>query len=146
MFTSTDPNYANVTTNATLTIPDPTIPTGVAFTGTTTSSLTVSWNPVTETTPGTATYTVYEKIWHNGTHDPKGSGGTPGYYTYNPVSSGQTATSLTLTGLGQASSNGGFHTYVVTSTNSISGISSVYSAAVTGQPLYAPTLMSNSGD
>jgi hypothetical protein len=145
VFTSTDPNYANVTTTGTITIPDPTIPSGVAVTGTTTSSLTVSWNPVTETTPGTPTYNIDEQLWHPGTHGPKGGGGTPGYYYYVPVATGITSTSYTISGLGTASYASGFHTYEVSSTNSTSKVTSAFSSLVSGQPLYAPTLMSNWG-
>ena len=45
-FTSTDPNYAGGSASTTITIPDPTIPTGVTAVGSSTTSVTVSWNPV----------------------------------------------------------------------------------------------------
>jgi hypothetical protein len=69
-FTSTDPNYSNASATTTITIPDPTIPTGVTVTGISTSAITVSWNPCPVTV---AEYKIYKQYsWHG----PKGGGGT----------------------------------------------------------------------
>jgi autotransporter-associated beta strand protein len=140
-FTSNDPNYTDATNTAAVTITDPTIPTGVSLTPTSTSSITVSWNaawePDAALTPASS-YNIYEKLWHKGIHDPKGSGGTPGYYYYVAIASGITTTSYTITGLAAASYLAGYHTYVVNSV-SPSGAVSAQSVAVTGQPLYVPS-------
>jgi autotransporter-associated beta strand protein len=138
-FTSSDPNYADSSATTTVTIPDPTIPTGVTVTGVSTTSLQVSWNAAWEadaTASPATSYNVYEKLWHKGTHSPRGSGGTPGYYYYVAVATGVTTTSVTISGLSAASNSSGGHTYVVSSVDA-SGTISAYSAAASGQPLYA---------
>jgi hypothetical protein len=69
-FTSNDPNYSNASATTTITIPDPTIPTGVTVTGISTSAITVSWNPCPVSV---GYYKIYKQYsWHG----PKGGGGT----------------------------------------------------------------------
>jgi hypothetical protein len=133
-FTSSDPNYANATGNATIVIPDPTIPGGVTVSGASTTSVNVSWNPVLEPSGGTPTYNVYERIYHHAT-----SRYSPPYYTYNLVASGSTATSAVIGGLTPAAADGTApgHSYVVTSL--LGGVESSRSAPASGAPLYAPS-------
>jgi hypothetical protein len=134
-FTSSDADYSNGTGSATITIPDSTIPTGIAVTGASPTSVTVSWNPVLEPSGGTPTYNVYEAIYHHAT-----SRYSPPYYTYNLVASGSTSTSALISGLAPTPAGGiaAGHTYVVTSVDG--GIESARSAAASGAPLYAPSL------
>jgi hypothetical protein len=141
-FTPTDPNYSSSTASTTITIPDPRIVTGVSVTGVSTTSLKVSWNPVIEPTGATPTYTVYEQLWHNGTHSPKGSGGTPGYYYYTQVGSNISGSSLTISGLATANGYSGSHTYTVVSVDNSTTPATVsaYSALGTGSPEFAPSV------
>jgi autotransporter-associated beta strand protein len=147
-FNSSDPNYYSSSDpvpgsgqTVTVTIPDPTIPTGVTVTPLSTSSLQLTWNAAweadTNLTPANS-YNIYERLWHPGTHDPRGSGGTPGYYYYVTVATGVTGTSYTISGLSAASHSAGAHTYAVTSVSPTS-VESAKSAFVTGQPKYAPS-------
>ncbi|MFI5378675.1 MAG: MBG domain-containing protein [Tepidisphaerales bacterium] len=134
-FTSSDPNYTGGSASATLTIPDPTIPTGVTAVGSSTTSITVSWNPVGEPAGGTPTYSVSERIYHPGHgHSGRGGGYTPPYYSYTLEASGLTTTSYTVTGV----SGPAIHTYVVVSVDN--GITSAQSALVSAAPLYAPAI------
>ncbi len=141
-FTSTNPNYSNATSSAvTITIPDPRIPTGVTVTGATPSSVTVSWNPVTLPSGATPLYNVTQQIWHNGTHSPKGSGGTPGYYTYSQVATNVSGNSITV-GSGPSSAEVGYYTYEVASVDPSTTPASVSpnSALATGQSAFAPSM------
>jgi hypothetical protein len=121
-FTSSDPNYTNATASTTITIPDPTIPTGVTAVGTSTTSILVSWNPVA----GANHYNVYER---EVAHSPKGSGVSV-YYVR--VGSNITGTSWVFNGAG---------TFYVTSV-SATGVESPRSAPAGAQPLSAPSLSS----
>jgi hypothetical protein len=136
-FTSADPNYANATATATVSIN--TIPTGVTVTGASTTSVTVAWNPVLEPAGATPTYNIYERILHTAGG---GKGSRGGYYTYNLVASGLTTASDTITGLAAAPAGGvaKSHSYVVTSV--LNGVSSPYSTLTSGAPLYGPALNS----
>ncbi|MFI5379195.1 MAG: kelch repeat-containing protein [Tepidisphaerales bacterium] len=125
-FTSSDPNYANATASTTITIPDPTIPTGVIAAGASTTSIQVSWNPV----PGAAHYNVYRR---DVAHSPKGSGATI-YYTL--VTGNLTGTSIVITVPGLST-----YTFAVTSV-SAAGVESPRSALVSAMPQYAPSLYS----
>ncbi len=138
-FTSSDFRYLNASGTATITIPDSTIPSGVTVSGASTTSVTVSWNPVLEPSGGTPTYNVYERIFHPG-HGGGRGGIVPSYYTYNLVASGSTATSAVVTGLAPAPTGGtaASHSYVVTSV--LNGVESARSIASSGAPLYAPSL------
>ncbi len=121
-FTSSDPDYANATAQTTITIPDPTIPTGVTVTGISTSAMLVSWN----TAPiAVAYYNLYKQYVY---HSPRGSGGGVGYTL---IASHITATSAVVSGTSG--------TYAVTSV-SPTGVESARSAIVRGSALYAPTL------
>ena len=125
-FTSSDPNYSNGTASTTITIPDPTIPTGVKAVGISTTTVQVSWNAVA----GADHYNVYQR---EVAHSPKGSGGSV-YYVL--VAGGVTGTSATF--------NVGYFgtgTYYVTSV-STAGVQSPPSAQVSAQALYAPSLYS----
>jgi hypothetical protein len=104
-------------------------PTGVTATGTSTSSITVSWNASTDA-GGVSGYNVYEAIWHPGTR------WHPGYYTYNQLITGLTTTSYTLTGL----QTGSTHSYVVSDVGAVTGLETAHSAFGTAQTWYAPTL------
>jgi autotransporter-associated beta strand protein len=151
-FTSSDPNYNSWTDPApysgnaiTVTIPDPTIPTNFISTPTSTTSLALTWNAAWETdanlTPASS-YTVTERVWHPGIHDPRGSGGTPGYWIYTTVASGITSTSYTITGLVA----GSVHSYALNSVNS-SGVAAPQTAYISAPTAVAPstyyTLYSN---
>ncbi|MEI8196634.1 MAG: kelch repeat-containing protein, partial [Phycisphaerae bacterium] len=119
-FSSADPNYTNATASTTITIPDPTIPTGVTAAGASTTSIRISWNPV----PGAASYDVWQRFV---IHDPKGSGSTITYH----VVAGTTGTSVVLN-----LTSGTFYVSSVSST----GVVSPRSAAVSAAALYAPSL------
>jgi hypothetical protein len=121
-FTSGDPNYASTTATTTITIPDPTIPTGVKVVGYTASSIEISWNPVPVPISG---YIVYERFV---AHSPRGSGVS---ITYSAIASGLTGTSYII-GL-----HGG--TFAVASVSS-TGVVSTRSADASGSALYAPSL------
>jgi hypothetical protein len=125
-FTSADPNYTNSSASTTITIPDPTIPTGVTAVGASTTSIQVSWNPVA----GADHYNVYEKFV---VHDPKGSGSTT---YYNIVAGGVTGTSATIS-VPYFSS----HTFYVTSV-SAANVESPRSAPASAATLSAPSLYS----
>ncbi len=126
-FTSVDPNYTNATATTTITIPDPTIPTGVKVTGASTSSITISWNPAPIPV---ASYNVYERFV---SHSPRGSGAT---ITYGLIASGITGTSITL-GL----KSGTFQVASVSPTGVVSPHSSDASGAALSAPdLYGATL------
>ncbi len=120
-FTSSDPNYTDASASTAIVIPDPTIPTGVTVTGASTSSVRVSWNPVS----GAAYYNVYER---HVLHSPKGSLVT---ITYPLVAGGVTGTSVTI-----SVSSG---TFRVTSV-SASGVESPPSVLASGAALTAPYL------
>jgi autotransporter-associated beta strand protein len=147
-FNSSDPNYYSWSdpvpysgSTITVTISDPTIPTGLTITPASTSSLTLSWNAAWEATPSltpASSYNLYEQLWHPGTHGPKGGGGTPGYYYFVSVATGVSGTNYTISGLSAASYSAGYHTYAVTSV-SPTNVESPKSALVTGQPKYAPS-------
>ncbi len=136
-FASTDPNYTGASATATVTIPDPTIPTGVSATGVSTTSLRLNWNPAYELNLAAATSYSVTEVTRHVLHSPKGSGATV-WYTYAVIGSGITATNFTVTGLATANSISGSHTYLIKSFNA-SGVASSYSASVVAQPLYAPT-------
>ncbi len=138
-FTSSDPDYANGSATGTITIPDPTIPTGVTVSGESTTSVNVAWNSVVEPSGGSPTYNVYERIFHPGHGGGKG-GIVPSYYSYNLVASGLTTTSAEISGLNAAAAGGtaSGHSYVVTSI--LGGVESTRSTAATGAPLYAPSI------
>jgi hypothetical protein len=121
-FTSADPNYANTTATTTITIPDPTIPTGVKVVGYSTTSIEISWNPVPVPISG---YTIYER---HVAHSPKGSGSTI-YYT-------AIASSLTGTDYIIGLSSGTFAVSSVSPTGTVSP----RSADASGSALYAPSL------
>lgn len=138
-FTSSDSHYTNSSATGTIVIPDPTIPGGVAVTGTSPTSVAISWNPVLEPSGGTPTYNVYERVFHPG-HGGGRGGIVPSYYTYNLVASGSTATTAVVSGLAPASPGGtaASHSYVVSSL--LNGVESTRSAVGVGAPLYAPSL------
>ena len=125
-FASSDPNYADTTASTTITIPDPTIPTGVTAVGASTTSIQVSWNPV----PGAAYYNVYKRVV---IHDPKGSGSTIHYVV--------AAGNLTSTSAIVPVNYFGSLTLYVTSVSS-TGVESPRSAPASAQSLYAPSLAS----
>jgi hypothetical protein len=120
-FTSSDPNYTSATATTAITIPDPTIPTGVAVAGASTTSITISWNACPVPVSG---YNVYQR---HVAHSPKGSGATI-YYSLIATTQG---TSITL------STSGG--TFAVASV-SPTGVVSTRSADASGTTLYAPSL------
>jgi hypothetical protein len=105
----------------TITIPDPTIPTGVAVMGASTSSVRISWNPVS----GAAYYNVYER---HVLHSPRGSLVT---ITWPLLAGGVTGTSIVV-----GVSSG---TFRVTS-ESASGVESPPSTQASGSALSAPYL------
>ncbi len=125
-FASLDSNYTGVTASTTITIPDPTIPTGVTAAGASTNSIQVSWNAVS----GAAYYNVYER---RVLHDPKGSGSTIIYALVSGAVSGTSAviTVPQLTG----------YTFYVTSVSG-TGVESPRSAPASAEPLFAPSLYS----
>jgi N-acetylneuraminic acid mutarotase len=116
-FTSTDPNYATTTATTTITIPDPTIPTGVKVVGYTTHSIEISWNTVPVPI---SSYTIYQKF-----------GYPHGGYHYSAIATGLTGTSdiLSLTS----------GTFAVASV-SPTGVVSTRSADASGIALSAPSL------
>ena len=124
-FTSNDPNYANATDTTTITIPDPRIPTGLTSTGLSTTSMLLTWNPVTEPDGSVPTYNVYLKVV---IHDPRGSGST---IHYSLVAGGLTGTSCTVSRSG---------VYYVTSVSGATHVESARSAPVSAVPLSAPYL------
>jgi hypothetical protein len=126
-FTSSDPNYADASASTTITIPDPTIPTGVTAAGASTTSIRVSWNPVA----GAAYYNIYER---HVLHSPKGSGST---ITYPLVVGHVTDTSATIT----VSPLRGY-TFYVTSVSGTTGAESPRSAPASGEGLFAASLSS----
>jgi len=125
-FASSDPNYVSSSASTTITIPDPTIPTGVSAVGASTTSVQVSWNPVA----GADHYNVYRR---EVVHSPKGSGAT---IYWVAVAGNVTGTSATIN-VGYFGSG----TFYVTSV-STSGVQSPPSALVSAQALYAPSLAS----
>jgi hypothetical protein len=125
-FTSSDANYANASATTTITIPDPTIPTGVTAVGASTNSIQVSWNPVA----GAAYYNVHKRFV---LHDPRGSGST---ITYPVVAGNLTGTSVNIS-VSQINT----YTFYVTSVSS-TGVESPRSLPASAQPLYAPSLAS----
>lgn len=129
-FTSSDANYTDASASATITIPDPTIPTGLTAAGASTTSIYLSWNPVTI---APCTYRIHER---HVIHDPKGSGST---ITYPVVASGITDNSVTLD-VPTAFAGSAGHTYYVTSVDNVTGIESAKSAPASAKPLYAPSL------
>jgi len=142
-FNSSDPNYNTWSDPApysgntiTVTIPDPTIPTNFVSTALSTTSLTLSWNAAWETdvnlTPASS-YTITARTWHPGTHSPRGSGGTPGYWVYSTVASGITSTSYTISGLAA----GSVHSYALNSVNG-SGAASPQTAYISAPTAVAP--------
>jgi hypothetical protein len=120
-FTSNDPNYSDASASTTITIPDPTIPTGVKVTGASTSSVTISWNPAPIPV---AYYNVYLK---HVAHSPKGSGVS---ITWSLT--GQTTGTSVTVGLKSG-------TFRVTSV-SPSGVQSAPSVEVAGSALTVPSL------
>jgi hypothetical protein len=106
-------------------------PTGLQAAGTSASAIALSWNASTD--PTVTGYDVIERVWINGVHDPRGSGGTPGHYAYNTIASTLTTPSDTFSGL----ASGSFHTYLVTAVNA-SG-QSLYSVPAPGETWVAPT-------
>jgi len=107
--------------------PAPTVPAGLTAVGTSTTSISLSWNPSTDLT-GSIVYKIYQQFF---AHSPKGSGG--GFY-YSLIDGNITTTSYTISGVKSAG------TYLVSAVNTSSGLESARSAPVTGVPLYAPTL------
>jgi hypothetical protein len=103
-------------------------PTGVTATGSSTSSITVSWNASTDA--GGVSYNLYEALWHNG------SRWHPGYWYYVSVAPGITTTSYTVTGLG----GGTTHNYVVTDVGAVTGLETARSGMATASTWFAPTL------
>jgi hypothetical protein len=129
-FASTDPNYSDATATTAITIPDPTIPTDVTAAGASTTSIRLSWNPVTV---APSTYNIYER---HVAHSPRGSGVT---ITYPLIASGITSTSIIL-GVPTAGPGSAGHTYYVASVNIATGVVSARSAPASAAPLYAPSL------
>ncbi len=105
-------------------------PTGLVATGISSSSIALQWNASTD--PSVTGYDVYEKVWINGSHGGKGSGGG-GHYAYNLVSGNLTTNTDTISGLASGSS----HIYLVTAINS-SG-QSLYSLPATAETWIAPS-------
>jgi len=128
-FTSADSNYSDASASTTITIPDPTIPTGVTAVGASTTSIKLTWDAAPIPVAG---YNVYER---HVLHDPKGSGST---ITYPLVVANVQGTSVTI-GVGTATAASGGHTYYVSSV-SPDGVISARSAPASGQALYAPSL------
>ncbi len=124
-FTSADSNYANATATTKITIPDPTIPTGVKSVGVSPTSFSISWNPVP--TP-VSEYIVYGRTV---AHSPRGSGATI-YYTAVAATTGTSVTFSVGAGITT-------YYYVVASVSS-TGVVSPYSAIVGAQVAYAPTI------
>jgi hypothetical protein len=104
-------------------------PTGLVAAGASTTSIALSWNPVSD--PDGATYNVYEQHF---IHSPRGSGGS---YTYSLIASNVSTTSITIGGFAPATL-GSSHTYVVTSVNNATHLESAHSNASTGTTWYAP--------
>jgi hypothetical protein len=129
-FTSGDSNYTNASASTNITIPDPSIPTGVTAAGASTGSIRVSWNPVTY---APVTYNVYER---RVSHSPKGSLVTVYYVA---VATGVTGTSVDIP-VSTAFPGSVGHTYYVTSVNTATGQESVRSAPASASALYAPDL------
>jgi hypothetical protein len=129
-FSSADPNYSDASATTTITIPDPTIPTGVTAAGASTTSIRLSWNPVTV---APSTYNIYER---HAVHSPRGSGVT---ITYPLIANGITSTSVVL-GVPTAGPGSAGHTYYVASVNIATGVVSARSAPASAAPLYAPSL------
>lgn len=128
-FASADPNYADTSASTTITIPDPTIPTGVTAVGASTTSILLTWDAAPVPVAG---YNIYER---HVLHDPKGSGAT---ITYPLVAANVQGTSATI-GVAAASAATGGHTYYVSSV-SLDGVVSPKSAPAPGKALYAPSL------
>lgn len=105
----------------------PPIPTGVAANGSSTTSITVSWNASTD--PNVVAYNVYLRTF---IHNPKGSGG---HYVYGLAAGNVTGTSVTIGGLSQGVSK----TYVVAALDA-AGLESPYSAAASGTTYFPATL------
>jgi N-acetylneuraminic acid mutarotase len=129
-FTSADPDYSDASATTTITIPDPTIPTGVTAAGASTTSIRLSWNPVTVVP---STYNIYER---HVAHSPRGSGVS---ITYALIASGITSTSVII-GVAPSGPGSAGHTYYVASVNIATGVTSARSAAASAAPLYAPIL------
>jgi hypothetical protein len=100
-------------------------PTGVVATGTSASSIALTWNASTD--PSVTGYDVYLRTWIHGFH-----GG--GYYKYTQEASNLTTNSDTLTGLSP-----GTYTYLVTDVNSVG--QSLYSYPATAETWVAPTVL-----
>jgi hypothetical protein len=100
-------------------------------TGVSATSIALTWNPSPD--PTVTGYDVYEKVWVNGVHSPKGSGGTPGHYSYVLRASKLTTASDTVGGL----TTGSVHDYVVTAV-APSG-QSAYSLDASSQTWVAPS-------
>ena len=112
-------------------VPSTAAPTGLVATGVSPSAIALTWNASTD--PTVTGYDVYEKVWINGVHSPRGSGGTPGHYAYVLRASNLTTPSDTLSGL----ATGSTHDYVVTAL-SPSG-QSPYSAEAIAETWIAPS-------
>ncbi len=120
-------NYAGQTSQTyTLGVIGP-APTGLTATGSSTSSIALSWNASTDP-GGVSGYNVYEKLWHRVDK-------YHGYYVYNRIATGVTATSYTVTGLG----TGSYHTYVVTDVGAVTGLETPYSVPSAAQTWYPPS-------
>ncbi len=112
-------------------LPAPLAPTGLSATGISASAIALSWSPSPD--PTVTGYDVYEKVWVPGVHSPRGSGGTPGHYSYVLRGNNLTTPADTLSGLKTGSS----HDYVVTAL-SPSG-QSPYSADAVAKTWFAPS-------
>lgn len=123
-FTSADPNYTGASASTNITIPDPTIPTGITAVGASTTSVQISWNPV----PGAAYYNVYKRVV---IHNPKGSGST----IHWSIVAGNVAGTSAVISIPYFSSL----TMYVTSVSG-AGVQSPPSTTVSAQTLYAPSL------
>jgi hypothetical protein len=103
-------------------------------TGVSATAVTVTWNASTD--PTVTGYDVYQKVWIPPVHDPRGSGGSPGHWVENLVTSGVTTTSVTFGSLAPGESR----TYNVTAVNP-SG-QSQFSMPASGQTWFAAVVSS----
>ena len=115
-FTVQASNYSGIATKTINVAVAPQVPSGVSATGTSTSTVQISWP--TSPDPNVASYTIIHRTF---THSPKGSGGT---YHYTPIATGVTGNSYTV------GYSGDFLIEAVNSLGIASGMSAVVSAAV----------------
>jgi hypothetical protein len=153
-FTSADPNYSNATSSAvTINIPDPRIVTGVTVTGASSTSVTVSWNPVQLPDGSIPLYNLIEESYYTTIQTVSGGSGRDGggshqvivyNYTFPVIAANLSGTSLTVpTAIESAYVNTAPYLHPTFQVESVdTAASPLYisaaSNAVSGDPLYSP--------